>query len=143
MTRFTVCVVLVLGFAFNACSGSTPSSPTTAAPTINTFTGSWRSTTTTAVAGACSSTNWSVNPTGANTATIAYSATCAGIPVNGTGNGTLNGSTFSWTTNGTAANACPFGLSGTAVQDTTTPADLRVDYSGTVCGVPVAGTQLM
>lgn len=85
--------------------------------------------------------NWTITPTGATTATIAYTATCSGVPVTGTGSGTLNGTTLTWTTNGTAANNCAFGLNGTAAADTGT--DLRVAYSGTVCGLPVSGTETL
>ena len=84
---------------------------------------------------------WTITPTGAATATIAYSATCSGVAVTGTGSGTLNGATLNWTTSGTAANNCPYGLSGTATPDGA--ADLRVTYSGTVCGQPVSGTDTL
>jgi len=63
------------------------------------------------------------------------------VPVSGTANGTLNGATLNWTTTGTAANACPYALGGTAVPDAN--ADLRVAYSGTVCGVPVTGSDTL
>src|SRR5690348_465449 len=98
-------LMMTLAVALTACNNSSPDSPstTTPTPTINTFSGTWRSaTTTTVVAGACSSMNWSITPTGPNTAAITYSATCGGVPVNGTGTGTLNGTTMNWTTTGTA-----------------------------------------
>lgn len=85
--------------------------------------------------------NWTITPNTATTATIAYTATCSGVAVNGTGSGTLNGNTLAWTTSGTAANNCSFGLNGTAVADS--GADLRVTYSGTVCGTPVTGTDTL
>lgn len=133
---------LTLALALAACSSS-PSSPTVnPTPTIDTFGGTWRSTTTTAVGGACTALNWTVTPTTANAATIAYTASCAGIPVSGTANATLSGSTLTWNTTGTAANACGFGLNGSATEDPTS-GTLRVDYSGTVCGAPVAGTQIL
>lgn len=139
----TLWLALIVGAAIAACDNAATTSPTASTtPTMDTFSGTWRSTTTATLAGACTSMTWSIAPTSANAASIAYSATCGTIPVTGTGTGTLNGSTFNWTTTGTAANACPFGLSGTAVQDTGTTG-LRVDYSGTVCGVPVAGTQIL
>ena len=137
LINLVVCCCL---FVFTACNSSTPDAPTTTTPTIDSFTGSWRSASTTST-GACTAMNWSITPTGASSATIAYTATCAGVPVNGTATGTLNGSTLNWATSGTAANGCGYGLNGTATPDLGT--DLRVAYGGTVCGVPVSGTDVL
>jgi hypothetical protein len=141
MRRVTASLALVLGVALAACDRSTPDSPTITTPPINAFAGTWRSIAASTPADACSSINWTIAPTGANTAAIAYTATCGGVPVAGTGSGTLNGTTLNWSTTGTAANACPFGLSGTAVPDSGT--DLRVSYSGTVCGALVSGAEVL
>jgi hypothetical protein len=84
--------------------------------------------------------NWTVSPTGATTATIAYTATCEGVPVSGTANGSLNGTIMSWTTTGTAG-TCAFGLNGSAVPSATT--DLNVGYSGNICGTNVSGTETL
>jgi hypothetical protein len=65
------------------------------------------------------------------------------VPVTGVGNGTLNGTTLDWTTTGTAASACPFALNGTATPSTAIATDLSVTYSGTVCGVPVSGSDTL
>ena len=85
--------------------------------------------------------NWTVTPTSATTATIAYTATCAGVPVSGNASGTLNGTTMNWTSSGTAA-VCAFTLNGTAVPATSTT-DLNVTYTGTVCNTPVNGTDTL
>ncbi len=135
---------LAASLAFAACGQSSttaPQAPTT--QSIDAFSGSWHSTATAVVGGACSSSSWTITPTGANAATIAYNATCSGIAVTGTGSATLNGTTLNWTTTGTAANSCPFGLTGTAVPDTTITGDLQITYSGTVCGLPVAGADTL
>lgn len=84
---------------------------------------------------------WTITAVTASTATINYSATCGGVPVVGTATGTLSGATLNWATTGTASNGCAFTLSGTATPDTT--ADLRVVYSGTVCGLPISGTEIL
>jgi hypothetical protein len=139
--RLTILALLTAPILFAACGNSTSDTPTTPTPTINSFSGTWRSSTVTSVNGACTSMNWTITPTGATSATIAYSATCSGVAVTGTGNGTLNSNTLNWTTSGSAANNCSFGLSGTAVPDS--GADLRVTYSGTVCGLPVSGTDTL
>ena len=129
----------VLLLTLTACDRtSTPSNPTTPDP-MSAFTGTWRSTST---AGACTAMNWSVTQTGATTATITYAANCAGVPVTGTANGTLNGTTMNWTTTGTAANTCAFGLNGTAAP-ATVATDLNLTYTGTVCGVPVSGSDTL
>ena len=103
--------------------------------------GTWSSTpAATATIGMCSATNYSITPTGANTATVTYSATCMGISGSGSGSGTMNGNTLTWTTTGNAG-PCPFSLSGTAVPSGAS--DLNVTYSGTVCGAPISGAQLL
>jgi hypothetical protein len=117
---------------------STPSNPTPTPTAMSAFTGTWRSTATT---GACTAMNWTITPTGATTATIAYTATCAGVPVSGNANGTLNGTTMNWTTNGTAA-ICPFALSGTAAPAASTT-DLNVNYAGKVCSTPISGNDTL
>ena len=132
-----IAVLTLLGL-LAACDRSTPSTPTSA---ISAFTGSWRSPTTTTSAGSCTNMTWSITAVTATTATINYSTTCAGVPVVGTANGTLSGATLNWTTTGTASNGCAYALSGTATPDTAT--DLRVVYSGTVCGLPVSGTEIL
>ena len=139
--------VLMLSAAFAllvalaACDRTTSTTPTTPTTPITAFTGTWRSTSTSTGSGACTAINWSITPATLTSATITYTAICAGVPVSGTANGTLNGGTLNWTTTGTAANACPYALSGTAVPDSA--ADLRVVYSGTVCGVPVSGSDVL
>jgi hypothetical protein len=140
MRLLTLSAALLLLVALAACDRTT-SAPTTPTTPISAFTGTWRSTSTSTGAGACTAINWSVTPATLTSATITYTATCAGVPVSGTANGTLNGATLNWTTTGTAANACPYALSGTAVPDSTT--DLRVAYSGTVCSVPVSGSDVL
>ena len=132
-----ICTLIFLGVVA-ACDRSTPSTPTSA---ISAFTGAWRSPATTTPAGNCTNTTWSITAVTASTATINYSSTCAGVPVVGTANATLNGATLNWTTTGTASNGCAYALSGTATPDSAS--DLRVAYSGTVCGLPISGTEIL
>jgi hypothetical protein len=141
MRLLTLSAALMLLVTLAACNRTTSATPTTPTTPISAFTGTWRSTSTSTGSGACTAIDWSITPATLTSATIAYTATCAGVPVSGTANGTLNGATLNWTTTGTAANACPYTLSGTAVPDNTT--DLRVAYSGTVCSVPVSGSDVL
>jgi hypothetical protein len=75
---------------------------------------------------------------------IQFSATCAGVQASGTGKGTLSGSTLQWTAQGTATRdglTCPFNFTqGTAQLE---GSGVRVTYAGTVCGVPVSGSDLL
>ncbi|MEQ1912175.1 MAG: hypothetical protein ABMA15_25370 [Vicinamibacterales bacterium] len=87
-----------------------------------------------------------MTPTGATSASVDYSATCAGVGVRGAGSGTLSGTIVNWTTTGNAvvvagAPPCPFSLAGTAAQGGTINAN--VSYSGTICGVPVSGSDTL
>jgi hypothetical protein len=70
--------------------------------------------------------------------------TCAGnISLTGTGAGTLSGSTLDWSASGVVGQGgvnCPFTFTnGTATQDSS--GNLVVAYSGTVCAIPVSGTE--
>ncbi len=140
MRLLTPFAALTIAVTLAACDRATSATPAPTTP-ISAFTGTWRSTSTSTGSGACTAINWSIAPATLTSATITYTATCAGVPVSGTANGTLNGATLNWTTTGTAANACPYALGGTAVPDAN--ADLRVAYSGTVCGVPVTGSDIL
>jgi hypothetical protein len=121
-----------------SCSEKTPSSPTPTPDPIAPFTGVWRSP---SGSGACTAINWSVTAATPTTATIAYTTTCAGVPVSGTANGTVTGATMNWSANGTAATSCSYTIAGTA---TPTPTmDLNVTYNGNVCGTPVSGTDTL
>jgi len=121
-----------------ACSEKTPSNPTPTPDPIAPFTGVWRSP---SGSGACTAINWSVAAATPTTATIIYTTTCAGIPVAGTANGTVSGTTMNWSATGTAANSCAYTITGTA---TPTPTmDLNVTYNGNVCGTAVSGSDTL
>ena len=128
--------------AATACSNGMPTAPS--ADPVNILAsigGTWSSTAAAAAtAGICGAVNYSITPTGANSAAITFSGSCMGITGSGSGSGTVNGNTLTWTTTGNAG-PCPFSLSGTAVQSGAS--DLNVTYSGTVCGAPISGAQLL
>src|SRR5262245_39972178 len=74
--------------------------------------GSWTSANVIPGASTCSDFKWNVTQQTGNTASGTFSATCAGdLKVNGTANGTLSGSTVTWTAQATATVAglasCP------------------------------------
>ncbi|HXI29045.1 MAG TPA: hypothetical protein VNG89_11490 [Vicinamibacterales bacterium] len=133
-------VSALLLISLTACDRMpSPSTPTPTPDPMSAFVGTWRSS---GAAGACTAMNWTVTQVTASTATIAYTTTCAGVPVSGTANGTLNGTTMNWTTSGTAAAVCPFALAGTAAP-AAVATDLNITYSGTVCGAPISGSDTL
>jgi hypothetical protein len=144
MLRTLAAVGLFVVMTIAAACDSGPVTATTVTTTngstaLAVFAGVWTSTTPVDSQAACRDVKYSVTPTGATTATVAYSATCAGQAISGTGSGILSGSTFNWTTNGTAT-PCTFSLAGTAIQVVN---GIRLDYTGQVCGVPVSGSDVL
>jgi hypothetical protein len=125
----------------------TPTSPTSPTPTptttVDAFAGSWTSVTPSTPPTGCGNLKYTVTPTGATTANISFTATCAGnITVTGSGSGTLSGSTINWTASGLVGQGgvnCPFTFTNSkAVLEGT---QIVVTYTGTICGIPVTGTE--
>ena len=138
--------------AASACAsqnGSTTTSPsaavssaTTTPSVLDALSGTWRSASASSTPGLCRDITYTLTPTGAASASVDYSATCASVGVRGSGSGTLSGTIVNWTTTGNAvvvagAPPCPFNLAGTVAQGGA--ATVNVSYSGTICGVPVSG----
>jgi hypothetical protein len=147
---------LVLAFACTAASGcdlfkkdtedsGTPTSPTPPSVSMNVFAGTWASTTAVTPPTGCGPVQYTVTPLTATSATVTFAATCAGnIQVSGTGSGQISGSSLDWSAQGLVGQGgvnCPFTFTnGKAVED---PAGIKVTYSGTVCGIPVSGTEIV
>jgi len=74
---------------------------------------------------------------------MAFTATCAGnITLTGSGAGTLSGSTITWSSSGLVGQGgvnCPFTFPSN--KSTLADTQMTVTYSGTVCGIPVSGTE--
>ena len=106
--------------------------------------GNWSSANVVPSASACSDFKWNVTQQTGNTASGTFSATCAGdVKINGTANGTLNASTVTWNAQATGTMAgvsCPITLNGTAELGVDS---VRVPYSGTACGIPVSGVEVL
>lgn len=127
---------------------ASPTSPSASASTSNSavaaLSGTWASssasTGSAAVSGVCSNTQYTVTPIGSDRATVSYGATCMGIAIRGTGDGVASGNTVNWNTAGSAG-PCGFTLTGTATPVNSTSA--RITYSGTVCGMPVSGSEVL
>jgi hypothetical protein len=125
-------------------SSSSPTSPSTPTVGMDTFAGTWSSVSASTPATGCGNVQYTVTPVSNTTGTVSFAATCGGnINVNGSGSGTISGSTLDWSANGLVAQGgvnCPFTLTnGTATKDST--GNVVVQYSGTVCGIPVSGTE--
>jgi hypothetical protein len=92
----------------------------------------------------CGNLTYTITPTTTTSANVSFSATCAGnIAVTGSGAGTLSGDTINWSANGLVGQGgvnCPFSFTNSRA---TLGADgqIVVNYTGTVCGIPVSGTE--
>lgn len=122
-----------------------PTAPSTPAVSLNVFAGSWTSLTAATPPTGCGTVSYKVTPLTATSATVTFSGTCAGnIQVSGTGSGQINGSSLDWSAQGLVGQGgvnCPFTFTnGKAVED---PGGIKVTYSGTVCGIPVSGTEIV
>jgi hypothetical protein len=124
----------------------TPTSPTSPTPatTLDAFAGTWASITPSTPPTGCGNLRYTVTPTGATTANVTFTATCAGnITVTGSGSGTLSGSTINWTASGLVGQGgvnCPFTFTNSkATLDATN--QIVVNYTGTICGIPVSGSE--
>lgn len=123
---------------------STPTSPSAPTVSMDVFAGTWSSVTASTPPTGCGNLKYTVIPLSTSSANVTFAATCGGnIAVTGSGTGTLSGATLNWTANGLVSQGgvnCPFTLTnGTATQDAA--GNIAVNYSGTVCGIPVSGTE--
>jgi hypothetical protein len=89
---------------------------------------------------------YTVTPVSATEATVTFSATCAtSIGVTGSGTGRVNGSTLDWSAQGLVGQGgtnCPFSFpNGKATEET--GGGIKVSYAGTVCGIPVSGSEIV
>ena len=125
---------------------SNPAGPTGTAASLDAFAGTWSSITPSNPATGCGNVKYTVTPTTTSSANVTFTATCAGnISVNGSGAGTLSGDTINWSANGLVAQGgvnCPFSFTNSRA---TLGADgnVTVNYTGTVCGIPVSGTEVV
>jgi hypothetical protein len=165
-------VVAVAAAALAACSTDTQSqpttpttqttttatTPTTTAVTVDSFAGQWGADDTTGTAtpnlpatastNSCSEIEFKVvRDVDGKSAVIVFAATCARVRLRGEGRGTVSGDTLYWKAQGVASIAdsrqCAFKF---LERNTATPVGdgvIKVAYNGTVCDVPVSGTELV
>jgi len=121
---------------------TSPTSPTSTS--IDSFAGTWQSVTASTPATGCGNLKYTITPTTATSANVSFTATCAGnINVTGSGSGTLSGSVINWSASGLVGQGgvnCPYTFpNGKATLGT--DGNIVLNYSGTVCGIPVSGTE--
>lgn len=166
-------VVAVVAAVLMACGSDLPSQPTTqtvataaSSPTstVEGFLGHWGSDTsgeptaesgvgvdvpaTLVSNGRCSLLDFKVDrDADSRSAVVVFVATCANARIRGEGKGQVSGDTLYWRAGGTVTLAggrtCPFAF---AEGNSATPAGsglVKVTYNGTVCGIPVSGTQIV
>lgn len=110
---------------------------------LSALVGSWTSGNIIPAASTCTDFRWEVTEQSGNSASGAFSATCAGnLQVTGTARAFLVGSAINWTAQGTAAApglpSCAITLTGTAEIGTET---IRVPYTGDTCLGKVSGVE--
>jgi hypothetical protein len=125
-------------------TSSTPTSPSTPTASLDAFAGTWQSVTASTPATGCGNLKYTVTPVSSSSANVTFTATCASnITVTGSGSGTLSGSTINWSATGLVGQGgvnCPFSFSNSKAT-LGTDGNILVAYSGTVCGIPVSGTE--
>src|SRR3954471_5325341 len=157
MKSRTALVILLLSMSAAGCdllpgknkdtssdSSTAPTSPTTPTVSLDAFAGTWTSVSASTPPTGCGNLKYTVTPTTTSTANVSFTATCASnITVTGAGTGTLSGSTINWGASGLVSQGgvnCPFTFTNSkATLDATN--QIVVAYGGTVCGIPVSGTE--
>lgn len=126
----------------------TSSTTTTSGPSVNidAFAGTWQNTAGVSVTPTgCGNLSYTVTPIGTASANVTFTATCASnISVSGSGSGTLAGSTITWSATGLVGQGgvnCPFSFSNNTATIDSTNTQVTINYTGTVCGIPVSGSQ--
>ena len=121
-------------------------SPTSPSPTVSldAFAGTWSSATASTPATGCGTVRYTVTPVSTTSANVTFAGTCASsIQVTGSGTGKVNGSALDWSAQGLVSQGgvnCPITLTnGKAIEDVA--GSIKVTYGGTVCGIPVSGTE--
>jgi hypothetical protein len=141
---FALACVLTSGCDLLSKKDTTPAGPTETTTTMDAFAGTWSSVTASTPSTGCGNLKYTVTPTSATSANVSFTATCAGnITVTGSGSGTLSGSVINWSGSGLVAQGgvnCPFTFTNSkATLDSS--GQIVVNYTGTVCGIPVSGTE--
>ena len=124
--------------------GGTPTSPSGPSTPVEAFAGTWSSVTASSPATGCGNFKYTITPTNASSANVTFTATCASnISVTGSGAGTLSGNVITWNASGLVGQGgvnCPFTFTNSKAT-LGSDGQISVNYAGTVCGIPVSGTE--
>jgi hypothetical protein len=128
-------------------SGASTTAPTgPSGTTMNALMGTWASASAAfPTPSSCTNFKWSVTEQTATSAKGSFSATCPGsLNVTGTAQGTLSGTTITWSAVGNATgpglSACAITLNGTAELGVDS---IRVPYAGDTCLGKVSGVEIL
>jgi hypothetical protein len=141
-----VCALTAACNLIDKLKGKDPTAPSSTSASAGDFAGTWVTSSSSLPATSCGGVKYTVTPVTETSANVTFGGTCAGnIEVNGTGTGTISGSTLTWNAQGTVTQgslSCPFNFTnGKATQE---PAGgMRIVYNGTVCGIPVTGDEVL
>ena len=153
LVTFAIVAVAVAATACISTQQTTPAAPTSTTSSSSTdvskvlTTGTWASASTapTFSPSTCGNFQWTIASMTATSATGTFKAVCGGgLTLDGNGPATLNGASATLLSTGTAPApglSCPFTLTATGVPTSTTAISLT--YAGTVCGVPMSGTEII
>ena len=140
------CNIPFLGGKDKDDEDANPTGPTGSSSSMDAFAGTWSSVTVANPATGCGDFKYTVTPTTTSSANVSFSATCAGnIAVTGSGAGTLSGDTINWSANGLVGQGgvnCPFAFTNSKAR-LGADGQITVNYTGTVCGIPVSGTEIV
>jgi len=163
-------IAVAVMFACGGGSQSQPTTPTSVTTTtttvtgpsdgvsVDTITGDWTADPITdpraladfeAVAAArCGQIEFRVDrDTDSKTAIILFAATCARVRLRGQGKGVMAGDVLHWRLEGTATRpdggTCPFRFVEGNTAQPVGDGRIKVTYNGLVCGMPVAGTEII
>ena len=147
MTRRLLAIALLCStVAFNSACFEMFQQSTTP-KTVNLLGGTWVSVTPngSSLINSCTNFSWTATSSSQTSASGNFSALCFGtLQISGTASGQMSGSNVTWQASGLANGGgftdCAVTLSGTA----TIAADsIQIPYTGTACGMPVAGTETL
>lgn len=145
--NLSLALALAATVGLGACAGFEHSSSSTApsTPGVSALMGNWTSATIIPSPSSCTDFKWNVSEQTSTSAKGSFSATCANnLKLAGTAQGTLSGSTITWSANGNASApdlpTCAIALTGTAELGVDS---IRIPYAGDTCLGKVSGVEIL
>jgi hypothetical protein len=152
MLYLRTALILIASLAATACFGldqllgKSPTNPSsTSSTTVRSYLGTWIGPTITSypTTQSCGNMQWKITSQSGAQIGGDFQATCAsGTALAGTVVATHSDTTIPWAASGTAtqgATTCPFSLTGAGTFQGTS--NILVTYAGTVCSLPVSGSE--